>query len=385
MRPSDNEFITGVCMQNVAIVFASKNGQTRKIAHAMLDVLIRRGIPAQLHDLSQPKRPQVGAHVDGVILGGPVYMGRFPRRLERWVRDHHDRLRDTSTAFFSVSMNAADNRSEMRHADDELLEMFLEHTGWIPGYVASFAGAIKYRRYNWLVKRIMRNISKEAKGPTDTSMDYEFTDWEAVTRFTTDFVTQKADSPFATARRLPEERDLSRLMPEFEQHWVMDTVIDAPPERIYEAFQNLNPKSMRLADLLGKIRTLGQHEEAPATTFSEAAERFGNVSLVDEPNKEIVSGLVGQFWKRDFGIRRIKPEEFSTFSEPGYAKVLSAFRIDPVPGTKSSRVHSVMRVHATSDDAAKKFNRYWMLLNPGIKLYMRSMLAALRRQAVAAA
>lgn len=372
-------------MQNVAIVFASKNGQTRKIAHAMLDALIHRGIPAQLHDISQPKRPQLGAHVDGVILGGPVYMGRFPRRLERWVRNHHDRLRSHPTAFFSVSMNAADNRPEMRRADDELLEKFVDHAGWVPDYVASFAGAIKYREYSWIVRRVMYSKSQEAGVKTDTNTNYEFTDWKAVAAFVNDFATQRADSPYATGRRLPEERDLGKLMPEFEQHWALDTVIAAPPERVYAAFQNLNPKNMRLAEVLGKLRTFGKREQAPAKTFSEAAERFGNVSLVDEPNKEIVAGLVGQFWKRDFGIRRVKPEEFPAFSEPGYAKVLSAFRIDPVPGTQTSRVHSVMRIHATSDDAAKKFNRYWMLLNPGIKLYMRSMLAALRRESVAAA
>lgn len=371
-------------MQNIAIVFASKNGQTRKIAHTMLEQLAKRGVAAQLHDLSQPKRPQLGAHIDGIILGGPVYIGKFPRRLERWVRNHHDRLRNHPTAFFSVSMNAADNRPEMRSADDQLLEKFLEHTGWIPGYVASFAGAIKYREYSWVVRRIMAKKSAEAGVKTDTNVDYEFTDWPAVKDFVNDFITQKPDSPYATGRRLPDERELSRLMPEFEQHWESDTVIDAPPDRVYAAFQSLNPKDLRLANALAKVRTLGKREEAPAETFTESAERFGNVPLIDEPNKAYVAGLVGQFWKRDFGIRRLRPEEFSSFSEPGYAKVLSAFRIEAVPGTKRSRVHSSMRIHATSEDAAKKFNRYWTLLNPGIKLYMRSMLAGLRREAVAA-
>lgn len=372
-------------MQNVAIVFASKQGQTRKIAHAMVEQLAKRGIAAQLYDLSQPKRPQLGAHVDGIIVGGPVYMGRFPRRLQRWVRDHHDRLRAHPSAFFSVSMNAADNRSEMRRADDELLEKFVEHTGWAPDFVASFAGAIKYREYNWLVRRVMKSKSDAAGVKTQTNLDYEFTDWQAVKEFVTDYATQRPDSPFATTQRLPEEGDLNRLMPEFEQSWATDTVIEAPPEQVYAAFQSMNPRDMRLAGVLAKIRTFGARENEPPATFAESAERFGNVTLVDQPNKEIVAGLVGQFWKRDFGIRRLRPEEFPGFTEPGYAKVLSAFRIEPVPGTKHSRVHSVMRIHATSEDAAKKFNRYWLLLNPGIKLYMRSMLAALRRQAATAA
>lgn len=371
-------------MQNIAIIFASKKGQTRKIAYTMLEQLAKRGVAAQMHDLSQPKRPQLGAHIDGIIVGGPVYMGKFPRRLERWVRNHHDRLRNHPTAFFSVSMNAADNRPEMRSADDQLLETFLEHTGWVPDYVASFAGAIKYREYSWLVRRIMASKSAEAGVQTNPKVDYEFTDWPTVTAFVSDFAAQKPESRFATARRLPEERALSRLMPEFEQHWESDTVIDAPPERVYAAFRSLRPKDMRMANVLATVRTFGKREEAPAETFTESAERFGNVPLVDEPNKEYVAGLIGQFWKRDFGIRRVRPEEFSTFSEPGYAKVLSAFRIEPIPGTKRSRVHSTMRIHATSQDAAKKFNRYWMLLNPGIKLYMRSMLAGLRREAVAA-
>ena len=45
------------------------------------------------------------------------------------------------------------------------------------------AGALAYSQYNFLVKLVMKGIARRAGAPTDTSRDYEFTDWPAVDAF----------------------------------------------------------------------------------------------------------------------------------------------------------------------------------------------------------
>ena len=41
---------------------------------------------------------------------------------------------------------------------------------------------------NFFIKMVMKTISRMAGGPTDTSRDYEFTDWVALDRFVLDRV-----------------------------------------------------------------------------------------------------------------------------------------------------------------------------------------------------
>jgi menaquinone-dependent protoporphyrinogen oxidase len=49
------------------------------------------------------------------------------------------------------------------------------------------AGALPYTRYNFLVRFLMKRIARKAGGPTDTSRDYDFTDWAALDRFAAAF------------------------------------------------------------------------------------------------------------------------------------------------------------------------------------------------------
>jgi menaquinone-dependent protoporphyrinogen IX oxidase len=63
----------------------------------------------------------------------------------------------------------------------------VRRTGWRPREVAAIAGALAYSKYNVLIRFLMRLIVGAAGGDTDTSRDYEYTDWDAVERFAARF------------------------------------------------------------------------------------------------------------------------------------------------------------------------------------------------------
>lgn len=48
---------------------------------------------------------------------------------------------------------------------------------------ASFAGALLYQNYHPLLRWIMKRIARKAGGGTDTSRNYEYTDWGEVEAF----------------------------------------------------------------------------------------------------------------------------------------------------------------------------------------------------------
>src|SRR5262249_24702488 len=72
---------------------------------------------------------------------------------------------------------------------DAVVRKFSDSTGWEPGRVVRFAGALVYSRYNWLLKRIMRSIvrKKENGRYTDMTRDYVFTDFDEVRKFAREF------------------------------------------------------------------------------------------------------------------------------------------------------------------------------------------------------
>jgi menaquinone-dependent protoporphyrinogen IX oxidase len=49
------------------------------------------------------------------------------------------------------------------------------------------AGALRYREYDVFTRTLMRLLMKRGGHPTDTSQDYDYTDWDAVERLGREF------------------------------------------------------------------------------------------------------------------------------------------------------------------------------------------------------
>jgi menaquinone-dependent protoporphyrinogen oxidase len=49
---------------------------------------------------------------------------------------------------------------------------------------------LKYTQYDFFKRLIMKMISKREGRTTDTSQDYEYTDWNAVKKFVNDFAVK---------------------------------------------------------------------------------------------------------------------------------------------------------------------------------------------------
>jgi hypothetical protein len=114
-------------------------------------------------------------------------------------------------------------------------------------------------------------------------------------------------------------------------------------------------------------------------SLPETLERFGFTRLGEEPDEELVFGIVGKFWRLDGGLRRTSPAEFASFREPGYAKGAWNIRID------GSELSTETRVLCLGEDARRKFLRYWNLIEPFSGAIRRSLLRGIRRAATSSA
>ena len=169
-------------MSQILVLFASLHGQTRRIAERIGAGLARAGHAVSIQAADSPGAGAAIARSDAVIVGGALRAGSHGRALERLVKAHRAELDRRPGAFFSVSLSAS-GKPEQRAAAERCARKFCERTGWSPRFTTVFGGALVYSRYNFLLRFVMRRIVAAAGGDTDTSRDYEYTDWKAVDEF----------------------------------------------------------------------------------------------------------------------------------------------------------------------------------------------------------
>jgi menaquinone-dependent protoporphyrinogen oxidase len=179
-------------MKPILIVYATREGQTRRIAEHLAADVRTRGRMVEVID-AHDVRPSIElAGYSAVVVAASVHVGKYEREMVKFVQAHRASLEDMPTAFLSVSMaegGAEDTalppevRARSRQEVQEQIDAFFKETGWHPGRVKPVAGALLYTKYNFIVRFVMRQIAKAKGGSTDTSRDHEYTDWAALDRF----------------------------------------------------------------------------------------------------------------------------------------------------------------------------------------------------------
>lgn len=185
-------------MANVLVVYASQNGQTRKIAERIATGLRVRRHLVELLDAERLPEGLDLSRFQAVFVGSPIIASGYMRPIVRFVQEYRAALQRIPTLFFSVGLALLSKVSDGRAQTMEIVDKFIARTGWRPRRIELVAGALPYTRYNFLIRFLMRRISGKEGGETDTSRDYEYTDFDAVDRFAAGFVEE------VTVTRAPE-------------------------------------------------------------------------------------------------------------------------------------------------------------------------------------
>ncbi len=166
------------------ILYSSRDGQTRAIASYIANKL--QGIlSCDVIDLLQAEGVELDQYQQ-ILIGASVRYGHFQPALRRFIKCHAEQLNKMPSAFFAVNLTA--RKPEKRSPQTNVYtRKFLLSSPWQPKQCAVFAGALRYPRYRWLDRVMIRFIMKMTGGETDTSKEVEYTDWQQVDRFTQEF------------------------------------------------------------------------------------------------------------------------------------------------------------------------------------------------------
>jgi menaquinone-dependent protoporphyrinogen oxidase len=169
-------------MARVLVVYGSTEGQTAKIAQHIGDAGRRLGHEVDVQAAGEGSDAEAGGY-DGIIVGASLHEGRYQRSVCSFLERHGAALASLPTAFFSVSLAAASHDRNERAEVERIMAEFCARARWTPTLTASFAGALKFTRYSWLKRTLMKHIAEKEGGDVDTSRDFEYTDFDQVTAF----------------------------------------------------------------------------------------------------------------------------------------------------------------------------------------------------------
>lgn len=180
-------------MTHILIVYGTTDGHTRKIAQVLAENLRAEFCSVDIVDAAGMLRRLSPESYDGVIVAASVHIGNYQRAVANWVRAHATMLNIMPTAFLSVCLTVLENGTKQRQEILRIMRRLLDQSGWRPTITKLVAGALLYTRYNWLKRMLMKRIVANACSDTDTTCDYEYTDWNDLRSFSRDFAELTAN------------------------------------------------------------------------------------------------------------------------------------------------------------------------------------------------
>lgn len=170
----------------ILIVYATTEGQTRKICAHALEHLTQAGHSVALvsAEAGTDIRPE---SFDAIILAASVHAGKYQAPLIDYAKTYAADLNAKRSLFLSVSLAAAGTDPE-EHADlDRIAKSLSEASGWTPSRIEHVAGAFRFTEYDFLKYWAMRWIEHEKDPSVPPGTDREYTDWDALDAMLTDW------------------------------------------------------------------------------------------------------------------------------------------------------------------------------------------------------
>ena len=175
------------------LLYATTQGQTRKIMRHIADRLVAQGHSVELVPADQAA-DQAGAlepsRFDAAILAGSIHAGQYQTELLQAAHALSPALNRLPGLFLTVSLTAAGDDPAEQAELDRLARGFLNDTGWQTPQIAQVAGALRFSAYGFFEYWAMLWISRQKNRTLTGKEDIEFTDWPALDTLTDGFITR---------------------------------------------------------------------------------------------------------------------------------------------------------------------------------------------------
>ncbi|MGI1988888.1 menaquinone-dependent protoporphyrinogen IX dehydrogenase [Shewanella glacialipiscicola] len=167
-------------MIRVLVLYFTRGGHTAKIASAIADQLILRGVQVDLIDINSAAAKSINwSDYQAVALGACVLYGSYDKSVFQFIEQHARALDALPNSFFCVNV-VARNPEKRIPENNKYLQKFITLSPWTPADLKIIAGKVDYPSWPWYDRWMIQLIMKMTKGPTDPKSVIDYTDWEDV-------------------------------------------------------------------------------------------------------------------------------------------------------------------------------------------------------------
>jgi len=162
------------------LFFATRDGQSRRIADRIAQRLQAVGVDTQLTDLGLAAPALSDASSDEpIIVVAAVRYGKHLPEAEQFLAAYCAVASPAPLVLLSVNLTARKPGKDSAEGNVYLRKTIKRH-GLRPLLARAIAGRLDYARYHWLDRHMIRFIMFLTGGPTDPTTKIEYTSWAGV-------------------------------------------------------------------------------------------------------------------------------------------------------------------------------------------------------------
>jgi menaquinone-dependent protoporphyrinogen oxidase len=162
------------------IIYSSVDGQTLKICNKLRDEFLQNNQNVELISINDFNEDVT--NYDRLIIGASIRYGVHNKKIIDFINTNKKQLDSIKTAFFSVNLVARKPEKSTPGTNPYVINFF-KTIDWTPTIVEVFAGKLDYKKYSFFDRIMIQFIMWMTKGPTNTSKEIEYTNWDKVKEF----------------------------------------------------------------------------------------------------------------------------------------------------------------------------------------------------------
>jgi len=162
------------------VFYATRDGQSRRIAERIASGLAAYGITAPPRDLAGLSlTPSSLAAARLVVVVAAVRYGRPLPEAEQFLANFRMLSEPPQLVLLSVNLTARKPGKDTVEGNAYLRKSIVRHR-LAPVFALAIGGRLDYSRYRWMDRQLIRFIMKLTGGPTDPKTCVEYTPWDVV-------------------------------------------------------------------------------------------------------------------------------------------------------------------------------------------------------------
>ena len=174
----------------IGIIYSSIDGQTLKICNKLRDEFLQNNQNVKLVSVNNFNEDV--NNYDMIILGASIRYGVHNKKIIDFINTNKKQLDSIKTAFFSVNLVARKLEKSTPDTNPYVIKFF-KTIDWSPTIVEVFAGKLDYKKYSIFDRIMIQFIMWMTNGPTNTSKEIEYTNWDKVNKFGVRLVNMQTD------------------------------------------------------------------------------------------------------------------------------------------------------------------------------------------------